>query len=126
MKLQDNGMRLLNVRDIFDALIKKHPAVGTYLAASAAIVKDPDFESACVLALSGRIEELTGDQQLILHPFETTPQAVIVDSTTGRPQSFVDKVLAVRKKQRTAKKMFDGMNRRFWDANTVARVVNAK
>ncbi|KAF1795230.1 hypothetical protein GQ600_24863 [Phytophthora cactorum] len=89
---------LLDVRDIFDALIKKHPAVGTYLTASAAIVKDPDFESACVLALSGRIEELMGDQQLILHPFETTPQAVIADSTTGRPQSFVDKVLAARKK----------------------------
>ncbi|KAG6949160.1 hypothetical protein JG687_00015044, partial [Phytophthora cactorum] len=52
MKLQDNGMRLLDVRDIFDALIKKHSAVGTYLTASAAIVKDPDFESACVLALS--------------------------------------------------------------------------
>ncbi|KAG3243579.1 hypothetical protein PI124_g11599 [Phytophthora idaei] len=143
MKLQDDGMTLLDVRDIFDALIEKHPVVGTYLSADAAIIKDPDFESACVLALC--------------HP----------DSTSGRPQSFADKVLAARKKQRTAKKMFDGvrfippmsnsverlfsvakhtlshhrqrmlpihletvlflkMNRRFWDANTVERVVNAK
>ncbi|KAG6956591.1 hypothetical protein JG688_00011352 [Phytophthora aleatoria] len=126
MKLQDDGMTLLDVRDIFDELIEKHPVVGTYLSADAAIVKDPDFESVCVLALSGRIEGFTGDQQLMLHPFETTPQAVIPDSTTGRPQSFADKVLAAREKQRTAKKMFDGMNRRFWDANTVERVVNAK
>ncbi|KAG3117802.1 hypothetical protein PI125_g3478 [Phytophthora idaei] len=77
MKLQDDGMTLLDVRDIFDALIEKHPVVGTYLSADAAIIKDPDFESACVLALSGRIEGFTGDQQLMLHPFETTPQAVI-------------------------------------------------
>ncbi|KAG2962369.1 hypothetical protein JG687_00008468 [Phytophthora cactorum] len=167
MKLQDDGMTLLAVQDIFDAFIEKHPVVGTYLSADAAIIKDPDFESACVLALSGRIEGFTGDQQLMLHPFETTPQAVIPDSTAGHPQSFADKVLAARKKQRTAKKMFDGvlfispmsnsverlfsvvkhtlshhrqrmlpihletvlflkMNRRFWDANSVERVVNAK
>ncbi|KAF1791616.1 hypothetical protein GQ600_15614 [Phytophthora cactorum] len=73
---------------IFDELIEKHPVVGTYLSADAAIVKDPDFESACVLALSGRIEGFTGDQQLMLHPFETTPQAVIPDSTTGLPRAL--------------------------------------
>ncbi|KAG6958361.1 hypothetical protein JG688_00010544, partial [Phytophthora aleatoria] len=84
MKLKDDGM--------------------THLASDADIVKDPDFESACVLALSGRIVELTGDQQQMLDPFEMTPQAVIPDSTTGRPQSFADKVLAATKKQRTAKK----------------------
>ncbi|KAG2810162.1 hypothetical protein PC129_g15496 [Phytophthora cactorum] len=84
MKLKDDGM--------------------AHLASDAVIVKDPDFERAYVLALSGRIEELTGDQQLMLDPFEMTPQAVIPDSTTGRPQSFADKVLAATKKQRTAKK----------------------
>ncbi|KAF1785572.1 hypothetical protein GQ600_24811 [Phytophthora cactorum] len=43
-----------------------------HLASDAVIVKDPDFERAYVLALSGRIEELTGDQQLMLDPFEMT------------------------------------------------------
>lgn len=78
MVLQDDNMTLLDVRDIFDALIEKHHAVVTYLATHAAIVKDPVFEGACVLALSDRVEELTSDQQLMLHPFETTRQ--------GRPR----------------------------------------
>lgn len=35
MKLQDDNVTLLDVRDIFDALIEKHSVVKKYLAADA-------------------------------------------------------------------------------------------
>lgn len=126
-----------------------------------------DFERACVVALSGAVDELTNDQELMLQPFETVPAITTPDTRHGRPQGFADRVLATRKKRRGAKKIFDGvlfipptsntverlfsvakhtlfhhrqrmlpihletvlflkMNRRFWDANTVAAIVNAK
>ncbi|KAG3109208.1 hypothetical protein PI124_g6014 [Phytophthora idaei] len=103
---QENRLKVLlgEPGDFHSATMKLKDDGMTLLASDAVIAKDPDFESACVLTPSGRIEELTGDQQLMLDPFEMTPQAVIPDSTTGRPQSFADKVLAATKKQRTAKK----------------------
>eukprot|EP00644_Phytophthora_capsici_P009925 jgi/Phyca11/119688/e_gw1.39.370.1 len=134
MKLQDDILTLLDVRDIFDALIEKHSVVEKYLAADANI---------------------------------TVPAITTPDTAHRRRQGFADTVLAARKKQRCAKKVFDGvrfipptsntverlfsvakhtlshhrqrmlpihletvlflkMNRRFWDANTVAAIVNAK
>ncbi|KAE8989877.1 hypothetical protein PR002_g21319 [Phytophthora rubi] len=86
MKLQEDSTTLLDVRDIFDALVEKHPVVDKYLAADAAIVKDPDFEAACVLALADKTEELTEDQQLMLSPFETVAAATATPSPGGRPQ----------------------------------------
>ncbi|KAE9093331.1 hypothetical protein PF010_g17523 [Phytophthora fragariae] len=86
MKLQEDSTTLLDVRDIFVALVEKHPVVDKYLAADAAIVKDPDFEAACVLALADKTEELTEDQQLMLSPFETVAAATATPSPGGRPQ----------------------------------------
>ncbi|EEY59749.1 uncharacterized protein PITG_22355 [Phytophthora infestans T30-4] len=79
-----------------------------------------------------------------LVPFETVPAITTPDTRHGRPQGFADRVLATRKKAaRVAKHtlfhhrqrmlpihletvLFLKMNRRFWDANTVAAIVNAK
>ncbi|EGZ20936.1 hypothetical protein PHYSODRAFT_259536 [Phytophthora sojae] len=65
----DEDVTLLDVRDIFDALIERHPAVAQYLAADAAIVKSPAFENACVKVLLGKEAELTVDEQKLLSPF---------------------------------------------------------
>ncbi|KAE9337032.1 hypothetical protein PR003_g12207 [Phytophthora rubi] len=39
-----DGLSLLDVRDIFDALIAEHPGVLDYLGSDAAIVQQPEFE----------------------------------------------------------------------------------
>lgn len=46
-------MTLLDVRDLFDALIKLVPDVKKYLAPDASIVKSPAVEEACVQVLLG-------------------------------------------------------------------------
>ena len=48
-----DGITLLDVRDLFDALIKEAPQVKQYLGPDASIVKSPEFESACVQVLLG-------------------------------------------------------------------------
>ncbi|POM60684.1 hypothetical protein PHPALM_30435 [Phytophthora palmivora] len=148
MKLQEQDVTHLDVRYIFDALVEKHPVVDNYLAADATIVKDPAFEEACVLVLADKYEELTEDQRL-MHPFETVPVAAATPTCSSRTQGFADQVLSARKKQRSAKKSScceehafstpPGMlpmhletilslklNRRFWNASTVTKVVNGQ
>ncbi|POM77973.1 Hypothetical protein PHPALM_4564 [Phytophthora palmivora] len=109
MKLQEQGVTLLDVRYIFDALVEKHPVVDDYLSADATIVKDPAFEEEYVLVLADKYEELTEDQRLMLHPFETVPVAAATPTCSGHTQGFADQVLSARKKQRSAKKEFGGV-----------------
>ncbi|KAG6950083.1 hypothetical protein JG688_00014335, partial [Phytophthora aleatoria] len=44
----DEKVTLLDVRDLFDALIERHPSAAEYLAADTSVVKNPAFENACV------------------------------------------------------------------------------
>ncbi|KAF1790854.1 hypothetical protein GQ600_16003 [Phytophthora cactorum] len=92
MKLKDDGM--------------------THLASDAVIVKDPDFESACVLALSGRIEELTGDQQQMLDPFEMTRK---LSSRTPR----LDVLRALRTKYWRPQRSKEQRRRRQYDCSII-------
>ncbi|KAE8963296.1 hypothetical protein PR002_g29328 [Phytophthora rubi] len=66
-----DGLSLLDVRDIFDALIAEHPGVLDYLGSDAAIVQQPEFEDVS----------------------PATPAAVLEDKKLG----FADRVLKKRK-----------------------------
>eukprot|EP00644_Phytophthora_capsici_P007261 jgi/Phyca11/112478/e_gw1.22.353.1 len=74
--LQSVGnITLLDVRDLFDALIGQKPEVAKYLKAEAAIVKSPVFERACVNVLLGREGSLSDEEKVMLEPLaaEDTP-----------------------------------------------------
>ncbi|KAK1946453.1 hypothetical protein P3T76_002006 [Phytophthora citrophthora] len=71
MKLQDDNVTLLDVRDIFDALIEMHPEASTYLGPDANIVKDPSFEEACVLVLANKTAQLAVEQEQMLDLFRS-------------------------------------------------------
>ncbi|KAE9044027.1 hypothetical protein PR003_g3169 [Phytophthora rubi] len=85
-KLQSaDGLSLLDVRDIFDALIVEHPGLEGYLGSDAAIIHHPEFEDACVTVLMGKANSLTQQQRTLLLPFEApaTPAAVLEDKKLG-------------------------------------------
>lgn len=68
-KLQSaDDITLLDVRDLFDALIAQKPEVAKYLQADAEIVKSPVFERACVNVLLGREGSLSDDEKTMLEP----------------------------------------------------------
>lgn len=67
---------MLEVRCIFDLLIRLYPACACYLASDAPIVKFPDFESAIVKLQSFRKEDLTTSEKGQLKDFK-------VDLTTN-------------------------------------------
>lgn len=95
-KLQSaDGLSLLGVRDIFDALIVEHPGLEGYLGSDAAIIHHPVFEDACVTVLMGKANSLTQQPRTLLLPFEApaTPAAVLEDRKFG----FADRVLKKRK-----------------------------
>ncbi|POM77766.1 Hypothetical protein PHPALM_4795, partial [Phytophthora palmivora] len=70
-----DDVTLLDVRDLFDALIAQKPEVAHYLRADADIVKSPGFERACVNVLLGRESTLSPDEEAMLDPLaaETSP-----------------------------------------------------
>lgn len=69
-----DNLTLLDVRDLFDALIEQEPRVAKYLAADASIVKNIAFESACVDVQLGREALLSTSDAEMLQP--------LLDSTT--------------------------------------------
>ncbi|KAF1783470.1 Ribonuclease H-like domain [Phytophthora cactorum] len=71
-KLQsDEKVTLLDVRDLFETLIERHPSDAEHLAANASVVKNPAFENACVKVLLGKEMELTGNDHELLAAFAT-------------------------------------------------------
>ncbi|POM67586.1 Hypothetical protein PHPALM_16385 [Phytophthora palmivora] len=75
-KLQSaDDVTLLEVRDLFDALISQKPEVAHYLRADADIVKSPGYERACVNVLLGRESTLSPNEEAMLDPLaaETSP-----------------------------------------------------
>ncbi|KAG6947921.1 hypothetical protein JG687_00015789, partial [Phytophthora cactorum] len=58
-KLQTAMLTLLDVRALFHHVINHYPTTKTHLAASATLVKFPDFESGIVKVLAGKERSLT-------------------------------------------------------------------
>ncbi|RLN87599.1 hypothetical protein BBJ28_00027238 [Nothophytophthora sp. Chile5] len=100
LKLQSaDGVSLLDVRDLFDALIEQYPTLSDYLAADAAIVHDEEFESACVSVLLGESDRLSARQRVLLRPFETRT-ASSQETATVTKIGFAEKALKKRKEER--------------------------
>ncbi|KAG3120262.1 hypothetical protein PI124_g397 [Phytophthora idaei] len=58
-KLQTATLTLLDVRALFDHVINHYPTTKTHLAASATLVKFPDFENGIVKVIAGKERSLT-------------------------------------------------------------------
>ncbi|EGZ05761.1 hypothetical protein PHYSODRAFT_532972 [Phytophthora sojae] len=133
MKLQEVNITLLDVRDIFDALVEKHPVVDKYLAADAAIVKDPDFEA----APGGRPQGFA-DQVLSARKKQRTAQKKFGGVRHIPPTSnAVERLFSAAKHTLSNHRqgmlpvhfetvLFLKLNRRFWNAGTVTKVVNGQ
>ncbi|POM66721.1 LOW QUALITY PROTEIN: Hypothetical protein PHPALM_17370 [Phytophthora palmivora] len=67
LKIADE-ITVLDVRDLFDALIAQNPEVARYLDAEAAIVKCVDFERACINVLLGSEELMSVREIAMLEP----------------------------------------------------------
>ncbi|KAE9006829.1 hypothetical protein PR002_g16387 [Phytophthora rubi] len=107
-KLQsDENVTLLDVRDIFDALIERHPSVAEDLGAEAPIVKSAAFENACVQVLLGKEAELSAEQRGLLKDF-AVPISGLSDSVAEGDDraGFADRALRARKKQRVAVQVY--------------------
>ncbi|POM81093.1 Hypothetical protein PHPALM_986 [Phytophthora palmivora] len=94
-KLQsDKAVTLLDVRDILDALIDRHPVVAKYLSTDASIVKSPVFEDACTKVLLGKGAEHSQNQHELLKPFavhvgtQTSVDSYDVDDRAGFPSAY--------------------------------------
>ncbi|KAG7355610.1 hypothetical protein IV203_000296 [Nitzschia inconspicua] len=62
--LQAENRTLLEVRDLFDEVIKKYPETKDRLSENASIIRDKLFESAVQKILKGSEEELTPDESM--------------------------------------------------------------
>ncbi|KAG6951117.1 hypothetical protein JG688_00013871, partial [Phytophthora aleatoria] len=111
-KLQsDEKVTLLDVRDLFETLIERHPSDAEYLAANASVVKNPAFDSAGVKVLLGKEMELTGNDHELLAAFATpvSSRPSNDEDDSDDRDGFADLCVI----------------RRFWGAATVSKVVNA-
>jgi hypothetical protein len=68
LKLQDPDISMLDVRLIFDEVIKTHPSMAHHLAKDASIVEHPKFESAICKILSKK-QDLCNVEKQFVSPF---------------------------------------------------------
>lgn len=106
MLQHQNGVTLSDVRDIFDELIAIYHTVSNYLDADADIVKNPEFESACVAALRTGAEEITAKQRKLLEPFAIRVDASQPDDSQTAMMGFADRVMKKRKIERKQQATF--------------------
>ncbi|RLN90823.1 hypothetical protein BBJ28_00012509 [Nothophytophthora sp. Chile5] len=166
-KLQSaDDITLLDVRDLFDALIAQNPEVAHYLDAEAAIVKSVDFERACVNVLLGR-EGLMSDKDVamleplvegaappprssLMAPLEHGFATHVLEQARRLRQTTLDHVATIAPTSNVVERLFSqakavvGMhrqamtplhlesilflkvNRTYWDAATVLKVVRGE
>ncbi|ETN10483.1 hypothetical protein PPTG_10612 [Phytophthora nicotianae INRA-310] len=99
---------LLDVRDLFDALIAQTPEVAHYLAANAAIVKSPVFARACVSVLLGREGALSDDDKAMLEPLAAGAAPLSSSSeTTSLDEGFATVTLERARRLRQATSRFN-------------------
>ncbi|KAG3011062.1 hypothetical protein PC121_g15902 [Phytophthora cactorum] len=103
-RLQADGLALLDVRDLFDALIEIRPAFANYLGKAMFLAPDADiihsvaFEKATVKVLAGQAAMLTEEEATALGPFkrESTNVAAAAPSSSSK-EGFAGRVLKRRK-----------------------------
>ncbi|OWZ02089.1 hypothetical protein PHMEG_00026412 [Phytophthora megakarya] len=109
-KLQSaDDVTLLDVRDLFDALIAQMPDVAHYLRADATVVKSPAFERACVNVLLGHQGSLSPDEEAMLEPLaaEASPPPRTSESTSGDQGFAADALEQARRLRQTTSRFID-------------------
>ncbi|EGZ17922.1 hypothetical protein PHYSODRAFT_503539 [Phytophthora sojae] len=134
MKLQEVSTTLLDVRDIFDALVEKHPVVDKHLVADAAIT----VAAATVTPSPGGRPQGFVDQVLSARKKPRTAQKKFGGVRYIPPTSnAVERLFSVAKHTLSNNRqgmlpvhletvLFLKLNRRFWNAGTVTKVVNGQ
>ncbi|EQC28160.1 hypothetical protein SDRG_11436 [Saprolegnia diclina VS20] len=102
LALQKDDINLLEVRQLFDELIKRYPVMARELAANAAIVKSPVFEAAVVKVLGKKESLMTDEECDALEMFKlpvscSAPQPV--DTTPVDPRMLAFHVLSNKRKR---------------------------
>ncbi|KAE9134231.1 hypothetical protein PF005_g3064 [Phytophthora fragariae] len=108
MLQQQDGVTL-DVRDIFDELIVTYPGVSSHLAADADIVKNPEFEDACVATLRSGPEELAAKQQRLLEPFAVRTGSTAAGDMLPKKISSSDRAMKKRKLARKQQATFSAV-----------------
>jgi hypothetical protein len=67
--LQETKRSLLEVRAIFDEMLKYYPSMAHHIAADGGIVHSPDFENAIVKVIDEDLESLKETEIVLLEPF---------------------------------------------------------
>lgn len=94
LKLQDPNISMLDVRLIFDIVIKAHPSMEYHLAKDARIVKHPQFESAICKILSKKPELLSDVEKQYVSPFLQRGEEIVDNEN----QSILERALALKRK----------------------------
>ncbi|EGZ16824.1 hypothetical protein PHYSODRAFT_503726 [Phytophthora sojae] len=131
MLQHQNGVTLLDVRDIFDELIAIYPTVSNYLDADADIVKNHEFEAACT-AKMGFADRVMKKRKIERKQQATFPAVKFVPPTSNCVERFFSRAKHTLSHHRhgmlpvnLGAVLFLKENRRFWGANTVMKVVNS-
>ncbi|GMF45796.1 unnamed protein product [Phytophthora fragariaefolia] len=89
------GLSMLDIRDIFDALNAEHPGIESYLGTDAAVVHQPEFEDACVGVLLNKRDSLTVQQPALLAP--VCAPAALAPVTEYKKHGFAGRAMKRRK-----------------------------
>ncbi|EEY65209.1 uncharacterized protein PITG_23339 [Phytophthora infestans T30-4] len=130
MKLQDDNVTLLDVRDIFDALIEKHSVVKKYLAADANTWTSSERAHGRPQGFAERVLATRKKRRGAKKIFDGVLFIPPTSNTVERLFSVAKHTLSHHRQRmlpiHLETVLFLKMNRRSWDANTVAAIVNAK
>ncbi|ETK79678.1 hypothetical protein L915_14486, partial [Phytophthora nicotianae] len=96
-KLQTSTVSLLDVRALFDHVIKHYPGTELYLSPTASLVKFPDFENGVVKLMAGKENTLTRGERAavvkLLHTSETVATELQEEGEDAH-QSFAEVALS--------------------------------
>ncbi|ETP16151.1 hypothetical protein F441_09212 [Phytophthora nicotianae CJ01A1] len=95
-KLQNDGLTLLDDRDLHGGLLEVHPSFGNYQAPNAPIVHSPKFESAVVKMLGGKATRLTTAEKALRKHFRRVAAAA-APLDDEQSTSFAERILKRRK-----------------------------
>ncbi|KAE9181133.1 hypothetical protein PF005_g22991, partial [Phytophthora fragariae] len=96
-KLQTSSVSLLDVRMLFDHVMKHYPTTKAQLAATSTLVKFPDFENGIVKLLAGKPRSLSRGERLAVAKLLQSDGATALDEPeppATKKRSFAEAALA--------------------------------
>lgn len=118
--LQKQDLCISEARDYFEEVLFRYPNEGfeQYLRQDAAIVKNPEFESAIVKVIRGQVDELFAEERMSLTKFERLRVPVNVEEEKKQEESIVR---AVKRRKSTPSSSYISMKLITCTSNTVER-----